>query len=114
MDKIDDSQASTMNRIGWGTGAGTAAATDTTLFSEDNDGRATATLSQQTVTVAGDTYQAVGTITSTTTKTITNAGLFDAATEGTGNMLIKGDHAGIPVLANDSVEYTFRLQVSAC
>lgn len=114
VDKMDDSQSSTMNRIGWGTGAGTAAATDTTLFSEDNDGRATATLSQQTVTVTGDTYQAVGTITSTGTKTITNAGLFDAATEGTGNMLVKGDFTGIPLLANDSIEFTIRLQVSAC
>lgn len=114
VDKMDDSQASTMNRIGWGTGAGTAAATDTTLFSEDNDGRATATLSQQTVTVTGDTYQAVGTITSTGTKTITNAGLFDAATEGTGNMLVKGDFTGIPLLSGDSIEFTIRLQVSAC
>lgn len=114
VDKMDDSQASTMNRIGWGTGAGTAAATDTTLFSEDNDGRATATLSQQTTTVAGDTYQAVGTITSTGTKTITNAGLFDAATEGTGNMLVKGDFTGIPLLSGDSIEFTIKLQVSAC
>lgn len=114
VDKMDDSQASTMNRIGWGTGAGTAVATDTTLFSEDNDGRATATLSQQTVTVTGDTYQAVGTITSTGTKTITNAGLFDAATEGTGNMLVKGDFTGIPLLSGDSIEFTIRLQVSAC
>lgn len=114
VDKMDDSQASTMNRIGWGTGAGTAAATDTQLFSEDNDGRATATLSQQTTTVTGDTYQAVGTITSTGTKTITNAGLFDAATEGTGNMLVKGDFTGIPLLSGDSIEFTIKLQVSAC
>lgn len=114
VDKMDDSQASTMNRIGWGTGAGTAAASDTTLFTEDNDGRATATLSQQTTTVTGDTYQAIGTITSTGTKTITNAGLFDAATEGTGNMLVKGDFTGIPLLSGDSIEFTIKLQVSAC
>lgn len=114
VDKMDDSQASTMNRIGWGTGAGTANQTDTTLFTEDNDGRATATLSQQTTTTTGDTYQAVGTITSTGTKTITNAGLFDAATEGTGNMLVKGDFTGIPLLSGDSIEFTIKLQVSAC
>lgn len=114
VDKMDDSQASTMNRIGWGTGAGTAAATDTTLFSEDNDGRATATVTQQTTSVTGDTYQAVGTITSTGTKTITNAGLFDAATEGTGNMLVKGDFTGVPLVSGDSIEFTIKLQVSAC
>jgi len=107
IDKLDDSSATTMNRIGWGTGAGTAAVGDTTLFTEASETRATATLSQQTTTVTGDTYQAVGTITADGTKTITNAGLFDAATSGT--MLIKGDHAGVPVLANDSIEYTIKL-----
>jgi hypothetical protein len=115
VDKMDDSQASTMNRIGWGTGAGTAANTDTTLFTEDNDGRATATLSQVTTGgVTGDTFQAVGTITSTGTKTITNAGLFDAATEGTGNMLVKGDFTGIPLVSGDSIEFTIQLRVSEC
>lgn len=114
VDKMDDSQASTMNRIGWGTGAGTAAATDTTLFTEDSDGRATATLSQVTTTITGDTFQAVGTITSTGSKTITNAGLFDAATINTGNMLVKGDFTGIPLLSGDSIEFTIKLQVSAC
>lgn len=112
VDKMDDSQASTMNRIGWGTGAGTASEADTTLFSEDNDGRATATLSQQTVNVSGDTFQAIGTITSSGTKTITNAGLFDAASGG--NMLVKGDFTGIPLLSGDSIEFTIRLTLSQC
>lgn len=109
VDKMDDSQASTMNRVGWGTGAGTTGETDTTLFTEAAETRATATLSQQTTTITGDTFQAVGTITATGTKTITNAGLFDAAT--TGNMLIKGDFTGVPLLSGDSIEFTFKLQV---
>lgn len=109
VDKLDDSQASTMNRIAWGTGAGTAGETDTTLFTEASETRATGTQSQQTTTVTGDTFQVVGTITATGTKTITNAGLFDAAT--TGNMLIKGDFSGVPVLANDSIEFTIKLHV---
>lgn len=111
VDKMDDTSVTSMNRIGWGTGAGTAAEANTTLFTEDTDGRATATLSQVTTTVTGDTFQAVGTITSTGTKTITNAGLFDAATEDTGNMLIKGDFTGIPLLSGDSIEFTMTLQV---
>ena len=109
VDKLDDSQASTMNRIGWGTGGGTTAESDTTLFTEASETRATGTVSQQTTTVTGDTYRVVGTLTATGTKTITNAGLFDAAT--TGNMLIKGDHAGVPLLTGDSIEYTFSLHV---
>ena len=109
VDKLDDSQASTMNRIGWGTGAGTTAENDTTLFTEASETRATGTVSQATTTVTGDTYRVVGTLTATGTKTITNAGLFDAAT--TGNLLIKGDHAGVPLLSGDSIEYTFSLHV---
>ncbi|MDD5397034.1 MAG: hypothetical protein PHW24_03165 [Candidatus Moranbacteria bacterium] len=109
VDKMDDSQASTMNKIGWGTGAGTTGETDTTLFTEASEARATATISQTDTTITGDTYQAVGTLTANGTKTITNAGLFDAASGG--NMLVKGDHAGVPLLLNDSIEYTFKLQV---
>ena len=97
--------------IGWGTGAGTAAVGDTTLFTEDSGGsptyaRATGTVSQP----AADTYQVVGTLTANGSKTITNAGLFSAVTGGT--MMIKGDHAGVPLLLNDSIEYTFQLQVT--
>lgn len=110
VDKMDDSSATTMNRVGWGTGAGTAGETDTTLFTEAAETRATATLSQVVTTITGDTFQAVGTITCTGSgKTITNAGLFDAATSG--NMLIKGDFTGIPLLVGDSIEFTFKLQV---
>lgn len=110
VDKMDDSQSSTMNRVGWGTGAGTANRTDTTLFTEAAETRATATLSQVTTSITGDTYQAVGTITATGTKTITNAGLFDAASAG--NMLVKGDFTGVPLLTGDSIEFTIKLQVS--
>jgi hypothetical protein len=109
VDKMDDSSATSMNRVGWGTGAGTTAENDTTLFTEAGESRATGTISQQLTTIAGDTYQVIGTLTSTSTKTITNAGLFDAATSG--NLLIKGDFTGIPLLANDSIEFTFKLQV---
>lgn len=96
--------------IGWGTGAGTSAVSDTTLFSESADPatRATATLSGVTTTVTGDTFQAVGTLTSGTTQTVTNAGLFDKVTAG--NLVVKGDHAGVPLLNGDSIQYTAKLQ----
>lgn len=100
-----------MKYIGWGTGAGTAAAGDTTLFTEDTTGgyaRATGTQTQQTTTVTNDTYQVVGTLTAGASLTITNAGVFDATTSG--NMGLKADHTGIPVLTNDSIQYTFKLK----
>jgi len=93
----------------WGTGAGTTGETDTTLFTEASETRVTGTMSQQTTTITGDTYRLVWTMTADGTKTVTNAGYFDASTSG--NLGIKGDHAGVPVLLNDSIEYTANLHV---
>lgn len=96
------------NRVGWGTGAGTAAVGDTTLFTEASETRATATLSGVTTTVTGDTFQAVGTLTADANKTITNAGLFDAATGP--DLIVKGDFTGVALLTGESIEFTIKLQ----
>jgi hypothetical protein len=108
VDKIDEVIAAGTKQkyIGWGTGAGTAAVGDTTLFTEASESRVVGTMSQP----AADTYRVVGTLTAAGGKTITNAGLFDASTSGV--MMLKGDHAGVPLLLNDSIEYTFDLQVT--
>lgn len=98
------------NRVGWGTGAGTAAVGDTTLFTEASEARALATLTGVTTTVTGDTLQGVGTITADATKTITNAGWFTATTGA--DMIGKGDFAGVPVVLNDAIEFTWKLQQS--
>lgn len=95
--------------LAWGTGAGTAAATDTTLFSE-NGTRLVGTSSQQTIATANDTYQVLGTLTAGGSVTITNAGLFDAATAG--NLYMKGDFAGVALNAGESIQFTVRVQYS--
>jgi len=95
--------------IGWGTGAGTTAATDTTLFTEVTP-RVTGTATQVTTSTTNDTYQVVGTQTAGTTETITNAGLFDATTSG--NLFAKGDFTGIALLTGDSIQFTFQVQFS--
>jgi hypothetical protein len=110
VDRMDGTVTTRMTGIAWGTGAGTAAITDTTLFTEASEARVNATLSQVTTLVVGDTYQAVGTITANGTKSITNAGLFDASSGGV--LLIKGDHSSVPVELNDQIQYTFQLQIS--
>jgi hypothetical protein len=122
---VNTGKAITTNRIkgsgtepnwtAWGTGAGTAGATDTTLFTEDSGGspayaRIAGTSTQQTTTTTNDTYRVVGEITSNGTKTITNAGLFDAVT--TGNLFAKADFTGIPLLVNDSIQFTFNIQLT--
>jgi len=94
--------------VAWGTGAGTAAATDTTLFTESAEARTSGTSSKVTTTTTNDTYQVVGAIVATAGRTITNAGLFDAST--TGNLFIKADFTGVVLATNDSITFTFKCQ----
>ena len=95
--------------VAWGTGAGTTAATDTTLFTEVTP-RVSGTTSQQTTSTTNDTFQVVGTQTAGTSETITNAGLFDASTSG--NLFVKGDFTGIALNSGDSIQFTFKVQFS--
>lgn len=96
--------------VAWGTGAGTAAVGDTTLFTESTDeARTTGTSSRVTTSQTNDTYQVVGTMTvATSNKTITNAGLFDASSSG--NLLMKGDFTGIALNIGESIAFTMKLQ----
>lgn len=92
-------------KVAWGTGAGTAAKGDTTLFTEASEARVVPTVSQPTA----DKNQWVGTITCAGAgKTITNAGLFDAATVG--NLIVKGDFTGIVLAVGDKIEFTVTLE----
>lgn len=104
-------------QVGWGTGAGTAAVADTTLFSEKaadltatTGTRVAGTTSQQTTSVTNDTYRVVGTITATGGGTVTNAGCFDNSAIGSGNLFLKGDFTGIALLSGDSITFTMNLQ----
>jgi hypothetical protein len=94
---------------GWGTGAGTTAVTDTTLFTETGS-RATGTATQVTTSTTNDTYQVVGTLTAGGTLAITNAGLFDAVSSG--NLFVKGDFSTINLSSGDSIQFTFKTQFS--
>jgi hypothetical protein len=107
--------------IGVGTGAGTAAATDTTLFSEKaadlsatSGTRITGTSSQVTTTTTNDTYQLVGTLTMTGAgpTSVTNVGQFDNSTIGSGNLFSKADFAGIPLSLNDQITFTLKSQIN--
>jgi hypothetical protein len=97
------------NYVAWGTGAGTTAITDTTLFSETGS-RVAGTSTQQTTTTTNDTYQVIGTLTAGGSLSITNAGLFDASTSG--NLFVKGDFSTISLTSGDSIQFTFKTQFS--
>lgn len=95
--------------IGWGTGAGTAAKTDTTLFTEAAEARATATITTNG-TGSSAKYQAVGTLTSASAQTITNAGNFTASSAGT--LIVHGDFTGVVLAINDSITFTITIDPS--
>jgi hypothetical protein len=105
--------------IGWGTSAGTAAATDTTLFGEKDvdlstgsGTRTTGSSSSVTTTNTGDTYQVTGTRTATGAGSVTNAGLWDNATIASGTLYLKGDFTSIGLSSGDSIAFTIKVKFS--
>lgn len=106
VDKMDSTVSTRLEYVAWGTGAGTAAVGDTTLFTEASEARVLGTLSQP----AADTMRLVGTMTADGTKTITNAGSFTASSGGT--LGVKGDFTGIPLALNDQIQFTMDIQVT--
>lgn len=105
-------------QIGIGTGSGTSAVADTTLFTEVSTSgastgtRVAGTSSQTTTSVSNDTYQVSGTLTATAALAVTNAGLWDNSTIGSGNLFMKGDFTSISLASGDSLTLTFKLQFS--
>jgi hypothetical protein len=97
--------------LAWGTGAGTTAAADTTLFTEASESRVTGTSSQTTTTTNNDTYRVVGTMTvAGSGKTITNVGLFDAVSSG--NLFFKSDFTGLALNVGESIQFTISVQLT--
>lgn len=101
--------------IGWGTGAGTTAKTDTTLFTEalvslsaGTSDHTTGTSARTTVTNTNDNWQLTGTRTATAGGSVTNAGLWDAASAG--SLFFKGDFTSIGLANGDSINFTFNVQ----
>lgn len=101
--------------LGWGTGAGTTAAADTTLFTEalvslaaGTTDHTAGTSTQQTTSTTNDTYQVIATRTATGAGTVTNAGLWDAASGG--NLYMKGDFTGIALASGDAIQFTCKVQ----
>lgn len=91
-----------------GTGAGTSTVTDTTLFTEVGTARIAITPTRVTTSVTNDTGQFVFTFTAASSVSVTNAGIFTASSAGT--LVQKSDHATIPLLNGDSIQYTFKNQ----
>lgn len=105
--------------IAWGTGAGTTAYADTTLFTEVNTSggsavglRTTGSSLQSTTSALNDTYNVSGTTTNTSTGTlqITNAGLFTTTSVATGTLFLKTDYTSVGLAQNDSINHLFKVK----
>lgn len=106
VDKMDESVQTKPEWVAWGTGAGTAAEADTTLFTEASEARVQGTLTQP----AADTLRCVATLTADANKTITNAGSFTASSGGT--LVVKGDFTGVALTTGDKIEFTINIQIT--
>ena len=93
--------------IGYGTGVTAPAVTDTALGTASADARAVGVPTRVLTTVANDTLQIVGTLTSGSSQAITECGLFDALT--TGNMMARGTFAALNLILNDTLTITFKI-----
>lgn len=90
-------------------GVGTTAEniTDTAMETTDGESRATGTQTES----AANAYRSVGTISYTTTKAITEHGLFNDATTGT--LMDRTVFSAVNVVNGDSIQYTYTLTISA-
>jgi hypothetical protein len=95
--------------VAMGTGGTAEAATQTALVTEVET-RTSGTSSQQTTTTTGDTYRVIGTVTATTTRAITESGLFDASSAG--NMFTRALFTVINLANGDSIAFTWSVQLT--
>lgn len=109
-DALNGTSITAPTYLGWGTGSTAAANADTGLQTASAEARVNGTKSRTTTTVTNDTYQVVGTITSSSSQTISEAALFDASTSG--NCYVHGVFTGIPLGNGDSVAFTVQIVVA--
>jgi len=91
-----------------GVGTTAEAVGDTDMETTDGESRATGT---QTEGASANIYKSVGTISYTTTKAITEHGVFNASTSG--ELMDRTVFSAVNVVNGDSIEFTYELTVSA-
>lgn len=90
-----------------GVGTTAEAAGDTAIETTDGESRATGTQTES----ATNAYRSVGTISYTTTKAITEHGLFNDASAGT--LMDRSVFSAINVVNGDSIQFTYTLTLTA-
>lgn len=90
-----------------GVGTTAEASGDTAIETTDGESRATGSQTES----AANAYRSVGTISYTTTKAITEHGLFNDATAGT--LMDRSVFSAINVVNGDSIQFTYTLTLTA-
>jgi hypothetical protein len=90
-----------------GVGVTAENAADTVIETTDGESRATGTQTES----AANAYRSVGTISYTTTKAITEHGLFNDATTGT--LMDRSVFSAINVVNGDSIQFTYTITFTA-
>lgn len=90
-----------------GVGTTAEAAGDTAIETTDGESRATGTQTES----AANAYRSVGTISYTTTKAITEHGLFNDSSAGT--LMDRSVFAAINVVNGDSIQFTYTLTLTS-
>lgn len=76
--------------------------------------RKAATMSTETTTVTSDTIQATKTFTASGTVVVSEAGVFNSATEAAGDMLMYGELSpSASMVASDQLTITMKVQIKA-
>lgn len=83
--------------------------TDTAIETTDGESRATGTQVDSSSASVG-IYSSVGTISYTTTKAITEHGLFNIATAGT--LMDRSVFSAVNVVSGDSIQFTYTLSIN--
>lgn len=103
VDKFRGTVATEQKYVAWGTGATAEAVGNTALATAAAEARTLGTMSSPSAGM----YQVVGTITSASTQTITEVGLFDATTVGV--MILRALFTGVPMVSGDSIAFTLQI-----
>lgn len=104
---LTDGSTTIPSYVAFGTGTTDEATSQTALVTEV-DSRGATTNSRETVAITNDTAVWTGDIIATTTRSITEAGLFSASSSGT--MIMRGKFGAISVVADDVVEIVCKIQ----
>lgn len=102
-------KASNVKYVHWGTGTTAATAADTSLETPLGEDRVVGSQDDVETDHANDTYQVVGALTKATSgAAVTEAGLFDAASNG--NLYARATFDAINVDVDDSIQFTFKVK----